>query len=69
MHTEIIIHATQTQNVLHKMGRRIRELSAGVQKRATMIQASWRICYLESLLWCSEFCYETGGGGEHVGLL
>merc|ERR1712019_266467 len=33
LHTEIIILATRTQNVLGEKGRRIRELTAVVQKR------------------------------------
>ena len=53
MLTEIIIHATQTQNVLCKQGRR--ELAARVQKISTVIQASWRICCSENLLWCPGF--------------
>ena len=64
MLTEIIIHATQTQNVLYKQGRR--ELAARVQKRATVIQASWRICCSENLLWCPEFCYEKRGESTSV---
>ena len=53
MLTEIIINATQNQNVLCKQGRR--ELAARVQKSATVIQASWKICCSENLLWCPEF--------------
>merc|ERR1712100_1015032 len=38
---EIIIRATRTQNVLGEKGRRIRELTAVVQKRFTSPRALW----------------------------
>uniref|UniRef100_A0A7N6A6V4 KH type-2 domain-containing protein n=1 Tax=Anabas testudineus TaxID=64144 RepID=A0A7N6A6V4_ANATE len=47
--TEIIILATRTQNVLGEKGRRIRELTAVVQKRFGFPEGS-----VEGLLWCSE---------------
>uniref|UniRef100_F6H8V0 KH type-2 domain-containing protein n=1 Tax=Vitis vinifera TaxID=29760 RepID=F6H8V0_VITVI len=37
-HMEIIIHATQTQNVLGKKGRKIRELTSVVQKRFEFLE-------------------------------
>ena len=60
MLTEIIINATHNQNVLCKQGRR--ELAARVQKKAAVIQASWRIYCSENLLWCPEFCYLVSDG-------
>uniref|UniRef100_A0A674E7H5 Ribosomal protein S3 n=1 Tax=Salmo trutta TaxID=8032 RepID=A0A674E7H5_SALTR len=45
--TEIIILATRTQNVLGEKGRRIRELTAVVQKRFGFPEGS-----VEGLLWC-----------------
>uniref|UniRef100_A0A8C4E0H9 Ribosomal protein S3 n=1 Tax=Dicentrarchus labrax TaxID=13489 RepID=A0A8C4E0H9_DICLA len=47
--TEIIILATRTQNVLGEKGRRIRELTAVVQKRFGFPEGS-----VEGLLWCPE---------------
>ncbi|KAI2561883.1 ribosomal protein S3 [Homo sapiens] len=46
--TEIIILATRTQNVLGEKGRRIRELTAVVQKRFGFPEGS-----VEGLLWCA----------------
>lgn len=40
MRTEIIVHATNTQNVLGVQGRRIRELTSAVQKRFNMPEGS-----------------------------
>ncbi|PNI56767.1 RPS3 isoform 12, partial [Pan troglodytes] len=59
--TEIIILATRTQNVLGEKGRRIRELTAVVQKRSvchcpgrvSALQTPRRACCAEGLLWCA----------------
>ena len=42
--TEIIILATRTQNVLGEKGRRIRELTAVVQKRFSFPEGSVEVC-------------------------
>uniref|UniRef100_A0A4W3JXQ8 Ribosomal protein S3 n=1 Tax=Callorhinchus milii TaxID=7868 RepID=A0A4W3JXQ8_CALMI len=56
--TEIIILATRTQNVLGEKGRRIRELTAVVQKRFGFPEGS-----VEGLLWCSPLHYGEWGQG------
>uniref|UniRef100_A0A671R4R6 40S ribosomal protein S3-like n=1 Tax=Sinocyclocheilus anshuiensis TaxID=1608454 RepID=A0A671R4R6_9TELE len=58
--TEIIILATRTQNVLGEKGRRIRELTAVVQKRFGFPEGS-----VEGLLRCSALHHgERGQGSE-----
>ena len=44
--TEIIILATRTQNVLGEKGRRIRELTAVVQKRFNFPEGTVEVCVL-----------------------
>lgn len=44
--TEIIILATRTQNVLGEKGRRIRELTAVVQKRFNFPEGTVEVCRL-----------------------
>uniref|UniRef100_A0A8C6IA04 Ribosomal protein S3 n=1 Tax=Mus spicilegus TaxID=10103 RepID=A0A8C6IA04_MUSSI len=56
--TEIIILATRTQNVLGEKGRRIRELTAVVQKRFGFPEGS-----VEGLLWCASVHYGEWGQG------
>ena len=43
--TEIIILATRTQNVLGEKGRRIRELTAVVQKRFNFPEGTVEVCF------------------------
>ena len=43
--TEIIILATRTQNVLGEKGRRIRELTAVVQKRFNFTEGTVEVCF------------------------
>uniref|UniRef100_A0A6Q2WRW6 KH type-2 domain-containing protein n=1 Tax=Esox lucius TaxID=8010 RepID=A0A6Q2WRW6_ESOLU len=57
--TEIIILATRTQNVLGEKGRRIRELTAVVQKRFGFPEGS-----VEGLLWCAEVHHGKWSEGQ-----
>uniref|UniRef100_A0A3B1J8E3 Ribosomal protein S3 n=1 Tax=Astyanax mexicanus TaxID=7994 RepID=A0A3B1J8E3_ASTMX len=50
--TEIIILATRTQNVLGEKGRRIRELTAVVQKRFGFPEGSVEVCLASRLRSC-----------------
>lgn len=50
--TEIIIRATRTINVLGEKGRRIRELTAVVQKRFSFPEGTVEV-------WCNDYCART----------
>ena len=55
--TEIIILATRTQNVLGEKGRRIRELTAVVQKRFNFPEGTVEVCarnFVQKNTWLSE---------------
>lgn len=54
--TEIIILATRTQNVLGEKGRRIRELTAVVQKRFNFPEGTVEVCHCRYVNLVAVYC-------------